>query len=181
MNITTEKHRFPVHEMLRLAALESYGILDTSPEQQFDTFVTHAARKFNAPISSISLVDNRRQWFKARIGLPVSQTDREHAFCTHVIDAEETLVVRDATRDARFAGNPLVTGGPRIRFYAGAPLITPLKRCLGTLNVIDTITRPKWSDADTAMLEAMANAVMATLEQRRANLVIQRALGDRPN
>ena len=111
----------------------------------------------------------------------MAETDREEAFCTHVVASAKTLIVHDAAVDGRFAFNPLVTAGPRIRFYAGAPLITPLKRCLGTLNVIDTVARPQWSGDDTSALETMAAQVMVLLEKRRANLVIQRALDDRPN
>lgn len=181
MNSNRKNPEHPVFEMLRLAALESYGILDTPPEIDFDHFVRVASKHFKAPISTISLIDEQRQWFKARIGISLAETDREEAFCTHVVASGKTLIVHDAAVDGRFAFNPLVTAGPRIRFYAGAPLITPLKRCLGTLNVIDTVARPQWSGDDTSALETMAAQVMVLLEKRRANLVIQRALDDRPN
>lgn len=168
-----------VRERIRLAALDSYGVLDTLPEAVFDAFVAQAARRFHAPISLISLIDDRRQWFKARIGLTIAETDKRIAFCAHTVADAATLVVRDATRDRRFADNPLVTGRPRIRFYAGAPLITPLSRCIGTINVIDTIARPGWTDRDSADLEAMARDVMVVLERRRAALVRERALAGR--
>ncbi|WP_375396387.1 GAF domain-containing protein [uncultured Sphingomonas sp.] len=161
---------------MRLAALDSYGILDTRPEPEFDAFVARAARRFRAPISLISLVDHRRQWFKARIGLTATETDKRIAFCTHTVRNAAPLVVRNATRDARFADNPLVTGATHIRFYAGAPLITPLRRCIGTINVLDTLARPSWDEEDTADLEAMAHDVMIVLERRRAGIVRQRAL-----
>lgn len=180
MTFVKKDHEHPVFEMLRLASLESYDILDTLPESAFDTIVKTAAEHFEAPISTISLIDERRQWFKARVGLTVRQTDRADAFCTHVVASGQALIVRDAALDDRFSVNPLVTGGPQVRFYAGAPLITPLKRCLGTLNVIDTVARPLWNERDTATLEAMAAEVMLLLEKRRAARVIERALSDRP-
>ena len=181
MNFALQSQTIPVRETIRLAALDSYGVLDTPPERQFNHFVEVAAREFGTPISLISLVDRNRQWFKARIGLPARETGREHAFCAHVIDTRTSLVVRDATLDARFSANPLVTGRPRICFYAGAPLVTPLNQCLGTLNVIDTVARAAWNEHDTLALEAMAAEVMAALETRRADLVIRRALSERPN
>lgn len=165
-----------VRERIRLAALESYGILDTRPEPEFDAFVARAASRFRAPISLISLVDHRRQWFKARIGLTATETDKRIAFCTHAVRDAAPLVIRNATSDARFADNPLVTGATHIRFYAGAPLITPLKRCIGTINVLDTLSRSSWGDEDTADLEAMARDVMVVLERRRAGIVRERAL-----
>ena len=168
-----------VRERMRLAALDSYGILDTRPEPEFDAFVQKAVARFRVPISLISLLDDRRQWFKARIGLTVAETEKRVAFCSHTVAGGTTLVVRDASRDSRFVDNPLVTGGPKIRFYAGAPLVTPLLRCIGTINVIDTISRPRWSGEDTADLEAMARDVMAVLERRRGELVRKQALAGR--
>lgn len=168
-----------IRERIRLAALDSYGILDTRPEPEFDSFVARAAQRFRAPISLISLIDDRRQWFKAKIGLTAAETDKRIAFCAHTVRSASPLVVYDATRDARFADNPLVTGGARVRFYAGAPLITPLRRCIGTINVIDTKSRLSWRDEDTADLEAMAREVMVVLERRRSDLVRHRALSRR--
>lgn len=168
-----------VRERIRLAALESYAILDTLPEAEFDDFVARAARRFRAPISLISLLDDHRQWFKARIGITVAETDKRIAFCAHAVADARVLVVRDAARDPRFVDNPMVTGRPRIRFYAGAPLITPLSRCIGTINVIDTVPRPYWTDRDSADLEAMARDVMVVLERRRSALVRERALAGR--
>ena len=165
-----------VRERIRLAALHSYAILDTRPEPEFDIFVERAVARFRTPISAISLIDDRRQWFKARIGLAIAQSDKRIAFCAHAVDSRSTLIVPNATRDPRFSDNPLVTGDTHIRFYAGAPLITPLSRCIGTINVIDTIPRPWWSAEDTADLEAMARDVMVVLEQRRAAIVRKRAM-----
>ncbi len=169
-----------VRERLRLAALHSYELLDTGFEPEYDAIVTAAARRFRVPISLLSLIDGQRQWFKARHGLAIRETDRSLAFCVHVVADCAPLVVADATRDPRFATNPMVTGAPRVRFYAGVPLMTPLARCLGTLNVIDTLPRTSWSDAETAALARMGDEVMALLERRRGAVVRNRALADRP-
>jgi len=169
-----------IRERLRLAALHSYGILDTCPEPEFDRFVRIAALRFAAPISLISLIDDSRQWFKARIGLDVCHTSRDIAFCTHTIAERRSVTVADARVDPRFADNPLVAGAPFVRFYAGAPLITPLGRVLGTINVIDGRLHPTWSARDTADLEEMAREVMTLLEHRRHRIVVDRALAERP-
>lgn len=163
-------------ERLRLAALDSYAIVDTAPEPAFDALVARAAARFRAPMSLISLVDADRQWFKARIGMDVSHTSRDIAFCAHTIETGEPLVVKDALLDRRFATNPLVLSAPHVRFYAGAPLITPLGRVLGTINVIDTKARFLWSPANTAELVALADEVMALLEARRGARVRELAL-----
>jgi diguanylate cyclase (GGDEF)-like protein len=153
----------------RLAALRRYRVLDTSPEPVFDRTAAVAAQALKAPIALISLVDEARQWFKARVGLPVAETPREHSFCAHALDRTRPLVVTDARADPRFAGNPLVLGEPGIRFYAGAPLRTTDGHVLGTLCVIDR--RPRELSADQArLLEDLAAIVMDTLELRLAGL-----------
>ena len=135
--------------------LKSYDVLDTLPEQEFDDLVRIAAEICDTPIALISLVDDRRQWFKARLGLEAGETPRAVAFCHHAIQRpEEVMVVEDATRDDRFENNPLVTGHPDIRFYAGAPLTTRDGHCLGTICVIDTEARRLEQDARLA-LEAL--------------------------
>ena len=128
-------------EIERLAALDQLQVLDTASEPLFDSLTELAARAFDAPIALISLVDASRQWFKACIGLDADQTAREISFCRHTILDDAVFVVLDAHQDARFAKNPLVTGAPFIRFYAGAPLITPQGHRLGSLCVIDTAPR----------------------------------------
>src|SRR4051794_3244171 len=113
-----------VDEAERLAALRRLEILDTPPEEAFDRLGRLTAAMVGTPMAVISLVDESRQWFKARLGLEATETPREIAFCAHAILGDQPLVVEDATRDPRFADNPLVTGEPFIHFYAGAPIRT---------------------------------------------------------
>ena len=116
---------FPSQESERLTALYRYEVLDTAPDKSLDDLVHLAAFICQAPIALISLVDSSRQWFKSKVGLTVSETDRVIAFCAHTILSDNLLVVPDAMADERFIDNPLVTGEPHIRFYCGAPLVTP--------------------------------------------------------
>lgn len=133
-------------EVERLMILKSYNILDTENEAEYDVLTDEAKRYFGCPIAVVSLVDFGRQWFKSIQGLPVESTPRCVAFCSHVVkikDPYACMVVPDATKDDRFKDNPLVTGGPKIRFYAGAPLVTPEGARLGSFCVIGTETRPE--------------------------------------
>jgi PAS domain S-box-containing protein len=160
-------------EVRRIAALDSYRILDTAPESAFDDIVTIASEICQVPMALISLVDSKRQWFKAALGLEVSETPREIAFCAHAIQQQSTMVVPDATGDPRFAANPLVTGSPNLRFYAGTPLVSPDGEALGTLCVLDT--RPRTLSArQHAALQALGRQVMNQLEYRKS-LIKQRA------
>lgn len=135
----------PPNEAERLAALYELLLLDTPPEQRFDTIVEFAASEFDVPICLISLIDHERQWFKARFGLAACSTPRDISFCAHAILQPDIMVVPDALEDARFADNPLVTRDPHIRFYAGAPLALPSGQAIGTLCIIDT--QPRTLDA----------------------------------
>lgn len=150
----------------RVAALDQLEILDTGPEPLFDSLTELAALTFDAPIALISLVDPTRQWFKACVGLDVDHTDREISFCQHAILSEEVFIVLNALDDPRFAENPLVTGPPDIRFYAGAPLITPKGHALGTLCVIDTAPRTQFGPVQQARLKSMADTVVQGLIMR---------------
>ena len=125
------------YEADRLAELKRLRILDTEAEDGFDDITRRAARLLEVPIALISLIDERRQWFKSRVGLEVHQTPREYAFCSHAITQTGPMVVENALLDERFCSNPLVTDDPQIRFYAGAPLVTLNGFPLGTLCVID--------------------------------------------
>ena len=155
-------------ETARIAELKSYGLLDTDNEPEFDTLVREAAAAAGVPIALISLIDENRQWFKARIGLSAPETPRTISFCTHAIHGADIMEVRDAKADPRFAANPLVTGGPNIRYYAGAPLKTSTGRRLGTLCVIDTDTHAPMSDDTRRTLEILADKTVALFEARRA-------------
>lgn len=157
----------PQNEEKRLEALHRYRILDTPEESDFDDVVRLAAKICDTPISLISLVDRDRQWFKGRFGLSIQETPRSLSFCSHTIQkAPATMVVGDAAEDARFATNTLVTEGPRIRFYAGAPLVTPEGYALGTLCVIDTRPR-ELSPLQLDALAVLSRQVIAQLELRR--------------
>ena len=151
----------------RLAALKRYEIVDTPQEEEFDDIVKLAAEICGTPISLISLVTHDRQWFKAKTGLDASETPVEYAFCKHAIQEEGLFVIQDATKDPRFQNNPLVTGRPDIRFYAGAVLETNDKFPLGTLCVIDTVPRDL-AEQQKLMLAALARQVITQLELRRS-------------
>ncbi|WP_322966056.1 GAF domain-containing protein [Sphingomonas fuzhouensis] len=152
----------------RLTALKGYGVLDTPNEVQFDAIVRDAARTLRTPIALISLIDENRQWFKARVGLAPAETPRSISFCTHAIHGNETMIVNDAMQDDRFATNPLVTGDVGIRFYAGAPLRTEDGKRIGTLCVIDTKAHPDGlRERDRAALESLARRTMQALELSR--------------
>ena len=153
----------PAGEVERLRALRSYKILDTTPETRFDELTQLAALICGAPICLISLIDTNRQWFKSRVGLEVEETPRAQAFCTHAIMQPDLFVVPDAEQDERFAHNPLVTGDPHIRFYAGAPLATSDGHLLGTLCVIDRQPRTLTENQKTA-LQILGRQVIANME-----------------
>jgi diguanylate cyclase (GGDEF)-like protein len=159
--------QIPSNEAARLAELHEYEVLDTACEENFDTMARLAARLTGCPIALVSLVDEERQWFKARYGLDAAETPRGQAFCAHaILDPSHPLVVPDATKDPRFNDNALVTGDPNIRFYAGIPLVTPRGYALGTLCVIDREPRQLEPD-ELAALTGLAQSVTTTLELRR--------------
>lgn len=153
-------------EDARLAALKSYEVLDTPPEEIFDEFARLAASLAGTPTALISLIDGTRQWFKSKVGMGVDQTPRDFAFCDHAIRGKDVFVVPDATKDERFANNPLVVNDPAIRFYAGAPHITMEGHALGTLCIIDYVPR-EFTAEQAQALEALSAHVMAQLELRR--------------
>lgn len=156
----------PSDEAARLLALEAHEILDTPPEAVFDRLTRLASTLLEMPIALVSLVDRERQWFKSRVGLGVTETPREVAFCAHALLDRELMEVTDARLDSRFADNPLVSADPNIRFYAGVPLHTEEGHALGTLCVIDR--QPRHLDArGRQLLTDLAAVAMDELRLRR--------------
>lgn len=154
-------------ENLRLKSLFGYDILDTEAEATYDDITQLAASICEAPTALISFVDEKRQWFKSRVGLNVSETPRDIAFCAYtILNGDDLLIVENAAEDDRFRHNPLVTGAPQIRFYAGAPLVTPDGFVLGSLCVIDYVPRDLSEDRQKA-LKTLARQVVSQLELRR--------------
>lgn len=168
-----EQRSYPIasDEAARLDELAAYQVLDTAPEQVFDDIVRLAQSLFGVSTSTVSLIDDGRQWFKARAGLDLCETDRDAAFCSYAILQDDVMVVPDALADERFANNPLVTGPPFIRFYAGAPLTTPAGFNIGTLCIFDP--KPRGSGLagiDRRHLSMLARIVIERLVARKAQL-----------
>ncbi len=154
----------PENEQNRLNALLKYNILDTESEQAFDDLTALAAYICGTPIALVSLVDDSRQWFKSKVGTEVTQTSRELAFCAYTIcQSEDLLIVPNTLKDERFANNPLVTSDPNIRFYAGAPLVTPDGFAIGSLCVLDRVPRELSLEQKQA-LAALSRQVISQLE-----------------
>ena len=157
----------PANEQQRLAALYELLLLDTPPEQRFDTIVEFAASEFDVPICLVTLIDHDRQWFKARVGMETCSTGRDISFCGHAILHPDVLVVPDAAEDSRFADNPLVMSEPHIRFYAGAPLALPSGYVIGTLCVIDI--KPRTLDqVELSILESLRDLLVMEIGGRGA-------------
>lgn len=148
----------PINEECRIASLRALNILDTEPEERFDRVTRLSKRLFDVPIALVSLIDSERQWFKSVIGISDKQTPRSISFCGHAIHHHQTFIVEDAHQDQRFVDNPLVTGPPNIRFYAGHPITAPNKDIIGTLCIIDTKAR-KFTDEDVSALSDLAALV----------------------
>lgn len=173
--LVPQKHK---NEKERLQLLESYSILDTLPETDFDNLTAIASVICNIPISLITLLDNDRQWFKSHHGLATTETPRDHAFCAHAIhDADNVFIVQDAREDNRFHDNPLVTGDPNVIFYAGVPLTNSLGLPLGTLCVIDN--KPNTlNEIQLNALKSLADQVMNLLELRKNKEFLQQAMSE---
>lgn len=151
-----KKPSIPLDEKSRLNALASLNILDTFHEERFDRLTRMACKLFDVPIAVVTLVDDKRQWFKSCIGLNVTETARDISFCGHAILSDEVLVVSDTEKDVRFADNPLVIGDPHIRFYAGCPIKSLGGSRLGTLAIIDGKAR-MLSKQDLDVLKDLAS------------------------
>jgi diguanylate cyclase (GGDEF)-like protein/PAS domain S-box-containing protein len=172
---TTSECALPEPETLRLHALGRFQITGTAPEERFDAIARLAARLFRAPIAYVSLIDQHRQWLKAQtgldpVGLDQGPVPRSTSFCTHTIRSDDLLVIPDTQRDPRFTDNPLVVGPPFVRFYAGAPLITPDGFRLGALCVADTAPRELFPLHDRQALADLAAMVVEQMNLRRSEL-----------
>jgi PAS domain S-box-containing protein len=165
----------PANERQRLDALHSFEILDTQAEEAFDRFTRIAARMIGVPIALVSLVDEARQWFKSHHGIAATETPRDWAFCAYAIQDDKILVVDDASKDPRFADNPLVTGVPDIRFYAGAPLRTRDNFNIGTLCVIDPQPRRGLTPDQQELLADLADAVVNQLYLHKTTADLQKS------
>ena len=165
----------PGNETARLRVLRELGVLDTPPEPAFDDITALAAHVCKRPIALVSLVDTDRQWFKSGRGLDVQETPRDIAFCAHaILNPEEVMVVPDTQQDERFADNPLVTGAPHLRFYAGAPIVTADGEALGTVCVLDR--QPgELTLEEVEALRALARQAMARLASRCGEVTLLRA------
>jgi GAF domain-containing protein len=168
----------PTGEAARLAALDRYALLDTEPEQSFDDIVILAAHICRTPMAMLSLVDDRRQWFKSRFGVQVRETPREMSICAHAIQQSELYVVPDTTKDDRFKDNPLVVAEPKIRFYAGAPLVNEEGFALGTVCVLDREPR-ELDEEQKHALQSLARLALGQMELRQNLRLLKEALNDR--
>jgi GAF domain-containing protein len=166
------------NDAARVAALQKYDILDSEPEKAFDDLALLASYICKTPIAWISLIDEDRQWFKSKIGVAVAETPRDIAFCNVAIQQPDVFVVPDTLLDDRFRNNPLVVSDPRIRFYAGAPLISEEGYALGTLCVVDRRPREFTTEQQEA-LKALSRLVLAQMEFRRNLILLKEALTDR--
>lgn len=168
------------HESVRQHALDSYRIVDSLPEGAYDEIVRLAALLCDAPTALVSLIDRDRQWFKARTGLDAQETPRGMAFCDHAIRNPDALMeIPDAALDPRFSGNLLVTGEPRIRFYAGMPLVTPCGEAIGTVCVIDREPR-MLTENQRAGLASLSRLTMSLLGGRLRERTLSRAIALTP-
>ncbi len=171
----------PEDEEYRLAALRALPLLDTPPEPDFDALVQLGQAMFDVPTCLVTLVDSQRQWFKARAGLEAAETPRAHSFCGHAILQNRVMVVPDATEDERFHDNPLVTGVPFIRFYAGAPIQLPSGYTIGTVCILGPEPRRDFGAAQQDLLTKLAMLALSaiTLRALRSNFDQARREADR--
>ncbi|MEK9969095.1 MAG: GAF domain-containing protein [Ferrovibrio sp.] len=173
--------RKPGNEPFRLAALHALPLLDTVAEPDFDAIVQLGRTLFNVPTCLVTMVDADRQWFKARSGLDATETPRSVSFCGHAILQEDVFVILDASQDERFHDNPLVTGAPYIRFYAGAPIMLPSGYTIGTVCILDPQPRSNFDDGERTRLAQLARLALTAITVRalRQDLDISRGLADR--
>jgi len=161
--------QFSIDEEKRIENLYSYEILDTGEEDDFDDLIKLASHICQCETATISFIDKNRQWLKAKINMPVKESDRDVSFCTHAITDEKVTIINDATKDARFTHNPHVTGGMKISFYAGAPIISSAGYALGTVCVIDKKAKNGLTSIQEDSLKIIANQVSQLLELKLKN------------
>jgi GAF domain-containing protein len=164
-------------ERRRVEVLHETGILYSEPSPNFDRLCHLATRLFDVPIAVVSFVSSDRQWFKARVGLDITGTERRHAFCSHTIEKDEVMVVPDTMADARFDSNPLVVGPPHLRFYAGAPIIFAPGIRLGTLCVMSDKPRG-FSQQDRINLTHLAGCALSELRLLQSSRLLRHALDE---
>jgi PAS domain S-box-containing protein len=168
------KAPIPANEVPRLDALRGFDILDTAPDEAFDDLVRLAAKVCSTPIALVSLVDQDRQWIKSKVGLDIAEAPREMSVCAHAILEHDVCVIPDLAADPRFSANPMVTSGPQLRFYAGAPLVTREGLALGMVCVLDHQPR-ELSEEQKSLLRSLARQV----ELRRELKELARAIAER--
>jgi GAF domain-containing protein len=165
-------------EAARIAALNGYAILDSEPEEAFDDLVLLAAHICRTPMAMLSLVDDHRQWFKSKVGVKVQETPKDISICAHAIEQHDLYIIPDTCKDPQFRENPLVVGEPRIRFYAGAPLVNEDGFALGTLCVVDREPR-QLDDEQKEALNALSRLALRQMELRKNLQLLKDALNDR--
>jgi len=165
-------------EATRVAALDRYAILDSEPEEAFDDLVILAAQVCETPMAMLSLLDDHRQWFKAKVGVQIRETPKDISICAHAIQGKDLFIVNDTQEDPRFRENPLVVGEPRIRFYAGEPLVNEEGYALGTLCVVDREPRVLDEEQKNA-LKALGRLALRQMELRKNLQLLKEALSDR--
>ena len=168
----------PLNEESRLKALKEYSILDTLPQKEYDDITQLASQICGTSISTISLIDEKRQWFKSKVGLSVDSTPKDVSFCGHaIVDPDNIFTVKDSRLDSRFSDNPLVVGEPHVIFYTGVPLVSPEGFALGTLCVIDD--KPKeLNEQQLKTLKALSNQVVSLFELRKSKMMLERLTND---
>lgn len=164
-------------ESARLACIRRLQILDTAPDSRLDAITQSASRHFDVPVALVSIVDENRQWFKSKIGLDTCETHRDHAFCSYTIRKPDIMIVENALEDERFRENPLVTGEPHIRFYAGAPITIDASQRIGTLCLIDDKPRT-FDDAQKTSLRSMARLIERIVQTQDHTRALLGSLSD---